>query len=82
MTDITIPPEAVEAAARAHLAASAPHLTFDELPDWQKAIEIDAAQAACLAMLKAWPGVTYAKWRDYGQADRLVLPLPTENTND
>jgi len=31
-----------------------------------------------IAALSAWPGATYANWRDYGQADRLVLPLPKE----
>ena len=43
--------------------------------------EYDAAMRASLAAaLSAWPGATYAKWRDYGQADRLILPLPQEPT--
>ena len=70
MTDITIPPEAL-AAMRAKLPPF-----FSE----------NTARAACLAMLKAWPGVEYDlgalvtdAYRDPG---KIILPLPTEKTDD
>ena len=76
MTDrITIPSEAVEAAKEAYFLAA-------EANRKAGTVVQDVWAAGFRAMLKAWPGMTYAKWRDYGQADRLVLPLPTENTND
>ncbi len=59
MTDITIPPEARHA-ARAVIGDHVPSDTIDR---------------AIRAALNAWPGMTYAKWRDYGQADRVVLPV-------
>ena len=41
---------------------------------------INRARAACLAMLKAWPGM---EWKLYWRSlDEIILPLPTENTND
>jgi hypothetical protein len=46
----------------------------------------DPVRAACLALLKAWPGVdcqpgamVTKTWRDPG---KIILPLPTENSND
>jgi hypothetical protein len=56
MTDITIPPEALEAAARAVVCA----IMFEVEPD-ARANQLTndeyrtIARAACLAMLKAWP---------------------------
>ena len=76
----TIPPEAVEAAARA--ICEAENGPCKCMPDECGCIYwLAHARASISAALSAWPGMTYAKWRDYGQADRLVLPLPTENTN-
>lgn len=71
MTDITIPPEARAAALRAvahmmtYKATKREGWTVGELCD-----------AACLAMLKAWPGMSIAP-EDQG----VYLPLPKENTN-
>ena len=67
MTDITIPPEALEAAIAAAIDAE-PNIR-------------DQLHAACLAMLKAWPGaVTFtphaAQWPF--DAASVILPLPTE----
>ena len=78
MTDITIPPGALEAAQRdAAVAiyslvepdARAHELTEDEVAD--------IARAACLAMLRAWPGMVknYSWDASHG---RIILPLPTE----
>ena len=55
MTDITIPPEAVEAAARA-LCKDA-RLFWPDLTKAEHDIMRGEARAACLAMLKAWPGM-------------------------
>ncbi len=68
MTDITIPPEALRAARTAYLKAT--HLS------WQGAVD-----AACHAMLKAWPrGETVCG--ELGLLQPVIyLPL-TENTDD
>lgn len=75
MTDITIPPEAIEAAKKiaCQMYSTGRH------PD-------QIARAACLAMLKAWPGMEHdpgalvaETYRDPG---KIILPLPQENTND
>lgn len=67
MPDITIPPAALEAAAKAdHIKwidyasvgddrSQCP--TWEDLDAEQKAEAIERARAACLAMLNAWPGM-------------------------
>ena len=69
MTDITIPPKALRAARAASMNARG---------DGE-----DPVRAACLAMLKAWPGIEvrqmYSVWSG---KHGIILPLPTENTND
>ena len=82
MTDITIPPEALEAGARAiEQSLKTARITL-ETEDGYK----PEARAACLAMLKAWPGMEHdpgalvaETYRDPG---KIILPLPQENTND
>ena len=75
MTDITIPPEAVEAAKAAYTA---------EIYKGQgTATEYTAAmRAACIAMLRSWPGAygngPRKQWKHYTPA--IILPL-TEDTN-
>lgn len=67
MTNVTIPPAALEAAEEAMLDA------------WERG-EASAkvfARAACLAMLENWPGA----WEYPHHDPALVLPLPKENTN-
>lgn len=84
MTDITIPREALEDVARVlHDHAE----IFDDLP-WEDLSEddqecyIEEARSVCLAMLKAWPGMTWA-CRGKGTPPHLLfLPLPTESSND
>lgn len=87
---ITIPPEALEAAAKADHAKwidyasvgddRSQYITWDDLDAEQKAEAIDRARAACLAMLRAWPGMHPV---NYGgdEPPFLVLPLPQEKQN-
>ena len=80
MTDITIPPEALEAAARAIygiLEGPVANQDFSrQKRQWEQAQEL--ARAACLAMLRAWPGVsTGYDTRTF--EDHIILPL--DNTN-
>ena len=74
---ITIPPEALQAGARAITMAlilaveedcRALALTDDE--------RTEVARAACLAMLQAWPGMRISWLASNDGA--IVLPLPTE----
>ena len=66
MTDITIPPEALEAAESAYCEA------------WDR--DEPALLAACLAMLRAWPGMHLgAPWViGVPNATSIILPLPPE----
>lgn len=76
MTDITIPPEALEAVAR--------KLAIDtEGTDEWWTLYMRRAHAACLAMLKAWPGMRVSHRLDeWGPTDpQIILPL-TQEAND
>ena len=73
--DIIIPPAALEAAVRAMWKT-------DDPSQW----ELGMARAACLAMLKAWPGMEYDPgalvtdaYRDPG---KIILPLPKEKNDE
>ena len=84
MTDITIPPEALEAAAEAEYYArfGASAGPWKDAPDWIKHQCWHHARAALQAGIKAWPGMRLGKYRDVaGANDRNILPLPQENTN-
>ena len=84
--DITIPPEAVEAATREITMALV--LAVDEdcracalTDDERKELALSALRAG----IAAWPGMFYspgsqvtATWFDPG---KVILPIPTENTN-
>ena len=70
MTDITIPPEALEGAKTAFKEATNGWDSFD-----------DFIAATCLGLLKAWPGMFTYKYHD-DTTTALILPLPKENTND
>lgn len=81
MTDITIPPEALEAAARAACE--------DRGYDWDKYINFRPAfrriaHAALRAGIAAWPGMQHCRWNELNAAftSHLILPLPKENAND
>lgn len=72
MTDITIPPEALEAAAR---ALALENETRENL--WP--LYEGKARAACLAMLKAWPGMWVEQLYPVPVATQgIILPLPQE----
>lgn len=66
MTDITIPPAALRAARAASMNA---------LGDGD-----DSVKAACIAMLRAWPGM-WDSWSVFEEERQIILPL-TENPND
>ena len=74
VTDITIPPEALEAAARAHAKMNEGH------DEWWF-LHVDKVRASCLAMLKEWPGMDTGP-NIYGRQDAIIhLPLTQENTD-
>ena len=51
------------------------HMTDEELTEF--------VSAACLAMLKAWPGMQHMDWnsRMADLSSHIILPLPKENFN-
>ena len=73
--DITIPREAMEAAAEAVRKAFCGDLGPKDA-EW-------AALAACLAMLRNWPGMVVSESQPVGSGYiyEIILPL-TENSND
>jgi hypothetical protein len=71
MTSITIPPEAIEAAAIELAPAPWSMYTEDAREHFRR-----KARAALAAGLAAWPGMSIAP-EDQG----VYLPLPKENTN-
>ena len=78
MSEITIPPEAVEAAV---LAIFRTRYSFDPVfpqDDHQWKLSRAYAIAAIRAALAAWPGVVknYSWDASHG---RIILPLPQEN---
>ena len=88
MTDITIPPEALEAAAKelyevdTYTDDDDDDIPWEELHMIDKEEYLDYARSACLAMLKAWPGVAVQGTRPhFRDGPQIILPL-TENTND
>lgn len=88
MTDITIPPDALEAAARGVYEAwckfhgvEETSLPWEDIDDEERQACFAEALAACLAMLRAWPGMFINKGNG-GLPVRVHLPLPKENSND
>lgn len=85
MTDrITIPPEALRAALEAFAHASGLGIFPDDENDeeWREDLQ-NGMRAACLAMLKAWPGATYYTGKGViAQTDpEIILPLPEPRTS-
>jgi hypothetical protein len=73
MTDITIPPEALEAGR---------HAVHELRKRYEFPTSLMLARAACLALLKAWPGMEQVP-PQYGDRVPPVIILPlTETTND
>ena len=79
---MNIPPEALEAGARAIADMDCPASLFATCESHHGGCLCrDQARAACLAMLAAWPGMRLGKYRDVaGDNDRIILPL-TEKTD-
>tara|TARA_R110000868_G_scaffold399706_1_gene673668 strand:+ start:283 stop:522 length:240 start_codon:yes stop_codon:yes gene_type:complete len=77
MTDIIIPPAALEAGARALARYNCEK--WDNDPDRWRAYFTDEARAACMAMLQAWPRMYRTDSTLFSPA--LILPL-TEKTDD
>ena len=77
MTDINVPPEALEAAARAMAKAGYGFAGIELTDPYTADAEYwdHTARAACLAMLKAWPGM---RVKAVLLADTVLLPLPKE----
>jgi hypothetical protein len=73
MDNITIPPEAFEAAAIEMAPAPWSMYTEDAQEHFRR-----KARAACLAMLSAWPGMSTRT----GIYTDIILPLPREPSND
>jgi len=84
MTDITIPPEVVEAAAIAIYISVYPapdYFSWAETPEYTRRIYINHARAAIVAALNAWEGAKTL--RDDGRRQTyaipaIILPLPQE----
>ena len=72
MTDITIPPEALEAAARAMAKAGYGFAGIELTDPYTADAEYwdHTARAACLAMLEAWP------WQKHGIHHRHDVSIP------
>lgn len=84
MTDnITIPTEALEAAARAMAKAGYGFVGIELTDPYTADAEYwdHTARAACLAMLAHWPGKHVGPSPADARRRSLILPLSKENTN-
>lgn len=72
--DITIPPGALEAAKSAYTAAI--YRGNGTASEYHEAMS-----AACLAMLKAWPGMDIADDDDWCAIRKGWITLPQESSN-
>ena len=91
MTDIHIPPEAVEAAARAKYEADCAVASkvfdfpaWDDVPDQIKEWNYEDQRLCITAALKAWPGMVNYRggWEPVVHNNRkphLILPLTEPN---
>lgn len=74
MTDLTIPPEALEAGART--LCNEQRLFWHGLTTDAQDIIRGEARAAFLAIVEAWPGVRhYPDMEVFASKARLILPL-------
>jgi hypothetical protein len=84
--DITIPPEALEAAAEElfHIQYGEYHGSWADAPEWLKVTVRGEARAACLAMLRSWPGTVTNEPNDGLMLLRpgIFLPLTQEPSDD
>jgi len=76
MTDITIPPEALEASKDTAFAWLRSFLEDDVRVQQMTDEELsELVSAACLAMLKAWPGIEHQTPNEWSKSNPLVPPL-------
>lgn len=81
MTDITIPPEAVEAAARVlHSHAEIfDDLLWEDISQADQEAYFEEARASIAAALNAWPGMQHKPYWDFRTHEKhteLILPVP------
>ena len=89
MADITIPPEAVEAAAKALYEAwckvhgvEGTSMPWEDIDDEERDACFAEATAALRAGIAAWPGMQIIEERaDMWAVYLEITPLPTEKTN-
>jgi hypothetical protein len=91
MTNITIPPKALEAAARSAVLFNGGDpdkklrqtLHRKTIAQWEQVAPV--IEAACLAMLEAWPGMQM-KWSEQffetGRSGTPAIILPLTESND
>ena len=92
MNSIMIPPEAVEAAARAlhsqWIANNATPANRHEYREWEELISIERegivkeATAALRAGIAAWPGMHVFDRKVECEGDYVYLPLPQETRDE
>lgn len=85
---ITIPPAALEAAARAaHQKWREQASVGDDIAEYQEWDDLspevqeeqrENARAACLAMLESWPGMDIERFAPWSKDRTIHLPLPQE----
>jgi hypothetical protein len=76
MSPITIPPAAEKAAELAIITLELDHENRGIMPP----TPAEKARAACLTMLRAWPGMQFKM--NGAMRTFYILPLPTEPSND
>ena len=85
MTEITIPPEAVEAHAKALLTHETwGYRSWDDLSEAERDERIEGSEVAIRAALAAWPGAAVCHYTiadDEGYEMVLPLPFPQEKTD-
>ena len=88
MTDIVIPPEALEAAARAAYETPIPGASswgekpWEEVDGMLREYFVWQASAAIAAAIAAWPGMRIMVDIDTGDDSALKLPLPQEASDE
>ena len=80
MSEITIPPEALEAGARALARYNCEQ--WDNDPDRWRAYFTEEARAAITAALEAWPGMDVERFMPDSGPYTIHLPLPQEVGHD
>lgn len=83
MTDITIPDEALEAHAKALLTHETWGLrSWSDLSDAEREERLEGSEVACLAMIRAWPGMRMMVDIDTGDDAAIKLPLLQEASDE